>query len=105
MNSKGSLITGHQPSPAEDSGQTVARDEGEINKKNQGAYVPGHDTRIEQAELRTEQVIHASELSYRRLHHYPKLGCQHLVCIPDNYSAQTAVSDEALTSPSSTPAR
>ena len=55
VNSKDSLIIERQPSPAEDSGQTVARDEGEIKKKNQDANVPGQDTRIEQAETRTDQ--------------------------------------------------
>ena len=72
MNSKDPLITERQPSPAspreiggaeatrqkavpkafgvqvipqgEDSGQTVARDEGEIKKKNQDANLPGHGT-------------------------------------------------------------
>jgi PAS domain S-box-containing protein len=57
----------HQPISAEDPSHDVARDEGEIQNKNQGAYVPGHDTRILRAEARSEQAIRASEISYRRL--------------------------------------
>jgi PAS domain S-box-containing protein len=67
-------------SPAEDSGQTVARDEGGI-KKNQDANVPGRNTRTDQANTRTDeanirteqaearsvQAIRVSELRYRRL--------------------------------------
>jgi PAS domain-containing protein len=52
----------------------MAHDEGKIKKKNHGAYVPGHYTRIERAEARTaeaesrsERVIRASEVRYRRL--------------------------------------
>jgi PAS domain S-box-containing protein len=52
----------------------VARDEGEIKKKNQDTYVPNHDTRIERAEMRTEQALRASELSYRRLFEAAKDG-------------------------------
>ena len=66
MNSKDLLITGRQPSRAEDLGQTVVRDEGEI-KKNPNGYVPGHDTRMESA-------LRASELSYRRLFEAAKDG-------------------------------
>jgi PAS domain S-box-containing protein len=80
VNSKDPLITERQPSPAEGSGQTVARDEGEI-KKNQDANPPGHDLRIEQAETRTQQAemrslqaIRAAELSYRRLFEAAKDG-------------------------------
>ena len=72
MNRKDSITEGPL-SPAEDSGQTVARDEGGI-KKNQHANVPGRDTRIEEAETRMDQAearsveaILASELRYRRL--------------------------------------
>ena len=58
----------HQPSGAEDSGPTGARDEGKVWKKNQYANVPDHDTRIEQAETRTEPArMRASEIRYRRL--------------------------------------
>jgi PAS domain S-box-containing protein len=38
-----------------------------MKKKNQDACAPGHDTRVEQAETRSEQAIRASELRYRRL--------------------------------------
>ena len=74
--SKDSLITKRQPPPAEDSGQTAACDENEMKKKNpnQSAYVPGHDSRIERAETRSEQAIRASELSYRRLFEAAKDG-------------------------------
>jgi PAS domain S-box-containing protein len=74
MSSKGSLTTGRQPSPAGDSGQTAARDENGIKKKNQDACAPGHDTRTERAETRSEQAIRASELSYRRLFESAKEG-------------------------------
>src|SRR5208283_1677702 len=62
-----SLTTKHQPSPAGNSGQTAARDKNQMKKKNQDACAPGHDTRTEQAETRSEKAIRASELSYRRL--------------------------------------
>jgi PAS domain S-box-containing protein len=55
-----------QPAPVEDSSPKEAHDEVEV-KKNQGAYVPGHDTRLKRAEARSQQAIHASELRYRRL--------------------------------------
>lgn len=52
----------------------MARDEGGIKKENQDADVPGHDKRIELAEMRTEQAetrseqaIRVSEPNYRRL--------------------------------------
>jgi PAS domain S-box-containing protein len=44
-----------EPSPAGDSTQTAARDEGGIKKKNQDAHRPGHDMGIERAEARTKQ--------------------------------------------------
>jgi len=63
-----------QPTSAGTPHQTMAHDEGKIKKKNHGAYVPGHYTRIERAEARTaeaesrsERVIRASEVRYRRL--------------------------------------
>ncbi len=56
LNSKDSLIAEHQPSPAEDSGQSVAPDEGKI-EKNPDADVASHGTRTEQAETRTEQAM------------------------------------------------
>src|SRR5205814_1885097 len=43
-------------------------------KKNQNAYVPGHDTRSEQPEIRSEQAVRASEVSYRRLFETAKDG-------------------------------
>lgn len=73
------LIQDHKadPSSAGNPAQTVAPDEVEIEKKNQDAYLPGRDRRIEQAETRTDeantrtdqavQAILASELRYRRL--------------------------------------
>jgi len=89
-----------QPPPAMDSGQTAICDEVE-EKTNQEPLLPGHDTRIEQAEVRTkraelstglaqlrtdhaekraeqaensEQGMRASELSYRRLFEAAKDG-------------------------------
>ena len=59
--------TERQPSPAEDSSQTAARDEDEIRKKNQDAGMTGGQTRIEQAETRSRQAVRASEFNYRRL--------------------------------------
>ena len=55
MKSEDSLIAERQPSPVEDSAQSVSRVEGELEKKNQDADVPGQDSRIEQAETRTDE--------------------------------------------------
>ena len=44
MISKDCFRTERQPSPAGDSGQTVARDEGEITKTNRDAGVTGGKT-------------------------------------------------------------
>jgi PAS domain S-box-containing protein len=52
--------------PPEDSVQAMALHEGEM-KRNEDAFVPSPDTRSEHAEIRSEHVVHASELSYRRL--------------------------------------
>ena len=54
MNPKDSLLVERPPSSVEDSGQTVARDEGGITK-HQDANEPGRGARIEPAETRTEQ--------------------------------------------------
>jgi CheY-like chemotaxis protein len=56
MNSKNLLISENQSSPAEDSGQTVTHDEGEI-KKNPDARVPGHDTQIDKVETRIGHAV------------------------------------------------
>jgi len=44
------------------------------NKTIQDSYVPGHDTRSEQPEIRSEQAVRASEVSYRRLFETAKDG-------------------------------
>ena len=93
------LIAEHQPSPVEDSVQVVARDEGEIEKKNQHACEPEQDSRIEQAQTRTDeantrtdqaearsvQAIRASELRYRRLFETAQDGILILDAIPDKW--------------------
>jgi PAS domain S-box-containing protein len=73
MSPKSSLITERPPSSTEDSGQTAAREGGEIKKTIQVAYAPGHDTeirravtRIEQAETRTEQAETRTEQAKAR---------------------------------------
>jgi len=55
MKSGEPFVAERQPSPVEDLAQAVARDEGELEEKNQDAYVPGQDSRIEQAETRTDE--------------------------------------------------
>jgi PAS domain S-box-containing protein len=55
VNSKDTLLTERQPLLAEDLAQAGAGVEGEMEKKNQDAYVPGQDSRIEQAETRTDE--------------------------------------------------
>jgi DNA-binding CsgD family transcriptional regulator len=64
---KNALLTGHQSLPADDSGHALARD-GAWIKKNRGAPVPGHghDTRIAQAEMRTERAETRTELAKTR---------------------------------------
>jgi hypothetical protein len=49
------FVAEREPSPVEDLAQAVARDEGELEEKNQDADVPGQDSRIEQAETRTDE--------------------------------------------------
>ncbi len=56
----------HALAPDEGSVQGMPLHHGGL-KQIQGAFVPSPDTRSEHAEIRSEQVIHASELSYRRL--------------------------------------
>jgi DNA-binding CsgD family transcriptional regulator len=66
VNLKDSSKTERQASPAEDAGQTAARATGEL-KKNQDAYVPGHDTRVERAEARTERAEARTEQAKTRI--------------------------------------
>jgi PAS domain S-box-containing protein len=58
-------ITPHEPLPPENPSQTVAPAEREI-RKHQNPYVPGHDTRVEQAEMRTERAEARTELAKTR---------------------------------------
>jgi PAS domain S-box-containing protein len=67
MNSKDFTMPENQPLLAEDLGQAVARVEGEIKKKNQDAYVPGHDTRMKWAEARTERAEARTEQAKTRI--------------------------------------
>jgi PAS domain S-box-containing protein len=68
MELKGSLLIADlQPTPAEDSGRTAARDHGGIKKNPRDTRLPGRSARIEQA-------TRASELSYRRLFEAAKDG-------------------------------
>ena len=55
MKSGDPLVAARQPLPVEDLAEAVARNEGELKKKNHDAYVPGQDSRIEQAETRTDE--------------------------------------------------
>jgi PAS domain S-box-containing protein len=50
----------------EDSGQAIAPHEREL-RRNRDAFVPSPDMQSKRAELRSEKVVHASELCYRRL--------------------------------------
>jgi PAS domain S-box-containing protein len=65
VNYKAPSLTECESLPVEDSGPTASRDEGEI-KKNNHAYVPGHDTRVERAEARTEQAESRTEQAKTR---------------------------------------
>jgi PAS domain S-box-containing protein len=56
-----------QPTAAGDSGQTTARDEAEIKKKNPAPYVPGHDTQVERAQARTERAEARTEQAKTRI--------------------------------------
>jgi len=70
MNSNGIpeelAVTAQAPAPPEAAVQAKALPEGE-RKQNRDAFVPIPDTQSERAEIRSERVVHASELSYRRL--------------------------------------
>ena len=65
VNSKDPLVTEPPPSPAGDSGRTAAG-HAEGIKNNPGAYVPGHDTRVERAEARTERAEARTEQAKTR---------------------------------------
>ena len=65
MNIKEPLITYSQTLSVENPSQTVAPDKGEI-KKNRDVYMPGYETRIEQAETRSEQAEMRSEQAEAR---------------------------------------
>lgn len=67
VNAEDSYVTNRLPSPAEDSGQVVTRDEDGIRKTPHDTYDPGHDIGITQA-------LRASEISYRRLFEAAKDG-------------------------------
>src|SRR5579864_6592194 len=87
MNTKEPLVTYSQTLSVEDPSQTAAPDKGET-KKNRDVYMPGYETRIEQAEMRSEQAemrteqaevqseqaLRASELRYRRIFEASKDG-------------------------------
>ncbi len=66
MASKDPVVKERKPLPAEDSVRIAARDEGEIQKLNQTAPVPGHDTQILRAETRTEQAETRTEQAEAR---------------------------------------
>src|ERR1700724_3428988 len=59
------LVTYSQTLSVEDPSQTVAPDKGET-KKNRDVYMPGYETRIEQAEMRSEQAEMRSEQAEAR---------------------------------------
>ncbi len=65
MNTKELLITYSQPLPVEDPSRIVALDKGET-KKNRDVYMPGYETRIEQAETRTVQAETRTEQAEMR---------------------------------------
>ena len=65
MNTKEPLVTYSQTLSVEDPSQTVAPDKGET-KKNRDVYMPGYETRIEQAEMRSEQAEMRSEQAEAR---------------------------------------
>jgi PAS domain S-box-containing protein len=69
MKSEDSLIAEHQPPRVGDSGLAVACDEGEIDKKNQDAKIPGHRKRIDQAETRIDQAETRIDHAERRIDH------------------------------------
>src|SRR5271165_6556188 len=65
MNTIEPLITYSQTLSVEDPSQIVAPDKGEI-KKHRDVYMPGYETRIEQAEMRSEQAEMRSEQAEAR---------------------------------------
>jgi PAS domain S-box-containing protein len=67
------LAIERRPSPVGDPSRAAARASGG-RKKNPDTHQCGHDTQSEKAETRTEQALHASELSYRRLFEAAKDG-------------------------------
>jgi PAS domain S-box-containing protein len=60
------MIIERQLTPSKDSGPTVAGDEGGMKKKSGVTFVPGHDTRVEQAEARTERAEARTEQAKTR---------------------------------------
>ena len=67
VDTKDPLETQQPPLPAAHLDQTAARDEGHEDKTDQNDSVPGHDTRIEQAEARTEQAEARTEQAKTRI--------------------------------------
>src|SRR5271165_5732445 len=65
MNTIEPLITYSQTLSVEDPSQIVAPDKGEI-KKHRDVYMPGYETRIEQAEMRSKQAEKRSEQAEAR---------------------------------------
>ena len=81
MNNNDTLTTACPSPPDGDSIQTMARDNSGTRKKQQDAYLAGHDARTKQSALETqhaekqiENALRASELSYRRLFEAAKDG-------------------------------
>jgi PAS domain S-box-containing protein len=65
VNCKALSAPKNESSPTENSGQTVTGAE-DVVKKNLNSHVPGHDTRIEQAEIRTERAEARTEQAKTR---------------------------------------
>jgi PAS domain S-box-containing protein len=61
MDSKDLLVTKRQAPPVEDLSQAAPRHENDLSKENKHEYVPGHDTRIERAEARSERAESRTE--------------------------------------------
>lgn len=66
MNAKTPLGTERPFPPAIGSDKAAPNDEGETKEKIQEANLPGHDTRLEQAEARTEQAEARTEQAESR---------------------------------------
>jgi len=66
VDSINSLIRDPPASPSGDSKPGARREDGETRKKDQDAYAPGHDTRIERAEARTERAEARTERAEAR---------------------------------------